>query len=365
MRNNAFHKARFYRLMQELHPTLEVLDDYVDARTTKIRFKCLDCGRIWKTLPSHVIGYRRFGCDHCSKVASALKRRTDAWAKQEDKLRKQLDGTETKILYRIDVDYFQLECKCGRTWKAFRSSIMSYVAGGCKLCSAKAAGLRKTEETISKLMGTGKYRYIKPIASNNLRVEVGCACGEVFNTSIASMRGNKPQCQSCATKKTLAANKRVQKTYTYRGRVFNVTGYEPEALDLLIKGLKIRASEITDVPPTVKYRYNNKTHTYVPDLMVVSTNTIVEVKSPYTFGLKGTMFGRNVLSILKAKARAVHQEGYQFMVILIAKHKGDTLRIVLPQDWYKQPAARLRKEVSAYFQGIIDGEIDSPYIGFS
>ena len=57
---------------------LVVLDTYINA-TTRIRFQCKVCGRVWRTTPNHVLNST--GCPPCGMKLSAKSRRENFGAK--------------------------------------------------------------------------------------------------------------------------------------------------------------------------------------------------------------------------------------------------------------------------------------------
>ena len=75
------------------------------------------------------------------------------------------------------------------------------------------------------------------------------------------------------------------------GRIDLVQGYEPQALDILIKSYKeddiiTSNSEIESLCGEINYTFEKKKHKYYTDIYIKSTNTFIEVKSEYTFNVK-------------------------------------------------------------------------------
>ncbi len=74
------------------------------------------------------------------------------------------------------------------------------------------------------------------------------------------------------------------------GEIVQCQGYEHFALDLLfeshdIEDVIISTEEINNVIGKIWYNYNDEKHRYFPDIYIESTNTIVEVKSEYTYNV--------------------------------------------------------------------------------
>lgn len=92
------------------------------------------------------------------------------------------------------------------------------------------------------------------------------------------------------------------------GRSVHVQGYEHWALDTLFQRHSEQDLKIHTGVPTVFYLVNGRRKVHYPDIFIVPTNTLVEVKSGYTFR---SMLDRNIL-----KGRAALEQGfnYQFWV---------------------------------------------------
>ena len=90
------------------------------------------------------------------------------------------------------------------------------------------------------------------------------------------------------------ADKHFKRCHKYKefelpsGRVVNVQGYEPIALSELLKeysedDIVIGVKEINKEIGRIEYTFDGKEKTYYPDFYIKSTNTIIEVKSQWTF----------------------------------------------------------------------------------
>ena len=73
------------------------------------------------------------------------------------------------------------------------------------------------------------------------------------------------------------------------GRIERVQGFEPRAIDLLLSegisedDMVISNKSISDTIGPIFYEHNGKKRRYFPDLYLKSTNTIIEVKSIFTY----------------------------------------------------------------------------------
>ena len=93
------------------------------------------------------------------------------------------------------------------------------------------------------------------------------------------------------------------------GKIVKLQGYEPQVLTELLKtysedDIVIGVKDMNITIKKIKYVYRDTIHTYYPDFYIKSTNTIVEVKSSWTYKLHKK---RNL-----AKQNACLQQGFNF-----------------------------------------------------
>ena len=92
-------------------------------------------------------------------------------------------------------------------------------------------------------------------------------------------------------------------------KIVKIQGYEPKMLTELLKiysenDIIIGVKEINKEIGLIKYLFNGKYHTYYPDFYIKSINTIIEVKSKYTYELHEE---KNL-----AKEQSCLQQGFNF-----------------------------------------------------
>lgn len=126
-------------------------------------------------------------------------------------------------------------------------------------------------------------------------------------------------------------SKRVKKFTLPSGRIINIQGYEGYAINHLLK--KYNEEQIKNSRkevPRIKYTYNNKTHYYFPDIYLPHINTIIEVKSDWTYIKDYT--------INQIKKDATEEAGYHYLFLIFDRHKNildeetlKTLRLEMPQ----------------------------------
>lgn len=91
------------------------------------------------------------------------------------------------------------------------------------------------------------------------------------------------------------------------GEIRDVQGYEPFALDILLK--EYNEEQIVtdrDKMPIIKYNNNNKIKRYFPDIYIPHKNLIIEVKSKWIYNKQ--------LDINKIKEEITKEMGYNYEV---------------------------------------------------
>ena len=98
------------------------------------------------------------------------------------------------------------------------------------------------------------------------------------------------------------------------GKIITCQGYEPFALDILLKKLNEDAvvTETKDIP-RINYKLDNKNHYYFPDRFLPLENKIIEVKSKYTYDIN---LDKNL-----SKRQATLEAGYLFEFWIFDKNK--------------------------------------------
>jgi hypothetical protein len=98
------------------------------------------------------------------------------------------------------------------------------------------------------------------------------------------------------------------------GKKINVQGYEPQAIDQLLKiyselDLIIGNRSIENKIGKIFYKYNGKSHRYYPDIFLIPENKIIEVKSAYTYN-------KNIeINLAKREACILAGFNFEFRII--------------------------------------------------
>ena len=125
------------------------------------------------------------------------------------------------------------------------------------------------------------------------------------------------QCQEIM-EKTQKNSKKYKEYKMPSGTIRKVQGYEPFALNELVKMYQ-EDDIITDRKeiPRITYMINDKKKYYFPDIFIKSINTIIEVKSTWTYKIK--------VDIIHEKANATQMAGYNYE-IWIYDGKGNKIK---------------------------------------
>lgn len=262
------------------------------------RVACLRCGKEKETSPKSLItGSISCRCVVGAKISKA-KLMPETIFHRRAKLKKR------KIClvggYLGMNKYTKAKCLvCSHIWKVLPGNLLK--KSGCPECS------------------TDKMRF------NSLckyGVEYSIQRPEVKAKSLATMRERYGVDYALQNKEILEKN--LKSAYTFKSyklgkRNVQVQGYEPQALDYLIKTKGVKPKDIRcgleSRMPTIKYLWKGKERIYHPDIFVVSQNRIIEVKSSYT---------ASVAKSLEAKRQACKEQGYKF-TLLIMGEKGERL----------------------------------------
>ncbi len=236
------------------------------------------------------------------------------------------------------------QCGCGNVWEIKPSSFLRSKTHRCSKCAYVKTG-SKTSYThaeiiarIKKIHGVkiqlvGQYRGI------NHKYRFRCnPCGRSWKASMNNVLNSKSGCPTCATQLPSRINNGRNgykfKTVEIHGCTFKVQGYEPQAIEWLLRNYpKIKAKDIkvdtSGEVPTIRYKIGRRNRTYFPDMYLPKLNHIVEIKSTYTSGLlTGKGWKKN-----QQKAKAVLAAGYKFSFLIFDKYGFKLSK--LPKEWYK------------------------------
>jgi hypothetical protein len=164
----------------------------------------------------------------------------------------------------------------------------------------------KVKEKV-KATSREKYGVDHPSQSQEFKEKSKATCREKYRVD------NPMQVYEIFKKNQKACYK--QKEYTFpSGRKTQVQGYEPIAIDMLLKIYQENDIQTCNEHKLkIKYIMNDVDHFYYPDIFIISENLIIEVKSKYTYFLDED---KNLI-----KAEACLKYGYKFKFIILDKNK--------------------------------------------
>lgn len=160
----------------------------------------------------------------------------------------------------------------------------------------------KHPNVISKMKETNLKLYGSECSLHNVTIQ------NKSKTTILQKYGVEHPMQSNEIHEKSQKNSKKFKSYTMpSGEVRKIQGYENFALDELL--LEYSENEIKtnrkDVP-RIKYTLNEKAHYYFPDIYIPKNNTLIEVKSKYTYDINKE---KNL-----EKANQCKNDGYDYKV---------------------------------------------------
>lgn len=359
-------RDKFLHKLEETHgDSVKLLSTYRTVKE-KIKVLCNECGTKWTTTPQRLVGKRQQGCPECGKIRKAESQkitiRTKTYRRLEDALRTKYDNrikcltTEEEYVYSEQNEYddtkVHLKCKCGNTWMQTPKVLINYnLRYACNACASKNAGYERKillEKRLAAIdvVHSGTITVLSKIPRNytpDYKVEFECnECGHIWKSKLKLVAAGSG-CQACAAQKNLYTPKRLSYAVDICGKQHILFGYEPQAVRWILNNTKVKEKDINTNPPKFKYKKSGKEKIYIPDLEITGRDTIVEVKSLGTAGL-GSQTKMFSLANLKAKAKAVENQGYKF--ILMVMHK-DGHRIKMPDNWRTMTRREIIKELKA------------------
>lgn len=141
-----------------------------------------------------------------------------------------------------------------------------------------------------------------PMHNQEVKDKVRETCLEVYG----GHPSQTPEIMEKITKKSKSYKKYIMPSGTIR----NVQGYEPFALDILLKEYN-EDQIITDRKfiPKINYSYNNINKVYFPDIYIPSLNLIIEVKSEWTYNIDKDI---NISKEIATKEHGYNYEVWKF-----------------------------------------------------
>ena len=174
------------------------------------------------------------------------------------------------------------------------------------------------------------YEVEYPMMSNIIKHKIkqtmtkkyGVTCALLLDVCVQRARDKMMELFSCEhgfqnleiQKKCLSSNFRIKEYQFKSGRITYVMGYEKYMIDILLNEGKDENDILTnsDCPIINWIDSQNKKHKHIPDIFLISENTIIEVKSEYTAQDK-------FLEPILLKKKFAELSGYIYKIYVIDK----------------------------------------------
>lgn len=184
--------TEFIKELKNKNPTIEVLDNYLNA-VTKIKCKCKTCNKILYMTPNALLSGK--GCYDCNMGAHIQK-----ITKPHNQFIRELNtkNNNIKILgkYKNSKTNILTECKnCGYTWNANPSNLLN--GSQCPKCTGT---IHKTHEEFVKQLKITNPNITLLGAYINSKSKILCSCNKCsfeWETTPNSLINNKTGCPNC------------------------------------------------------------------------------------------------------------------------------------------------------------------------
>lgn len=151
-----------------------------------------------------------------------------------------------------------------------------------------------------------------------------------------------PMHDAGVAERVLSKLHKMKKVTLPNGEIALLQGYEPYALDVLLKthsidDIIVEKKKIESYVGKILYKdYDGKVRRYYPDFYIVSSSKIIEVKSTWTYDRNGTLPQNKNTNLLKKAACISSGLLFEFMIIdahMIAAIKADNKCYTTGLSW--------------------------------
>lgn len=281
------------------------------------------------------------GCNACCKERAHLTAvavhglNPDTYRKRvKERTRGRIEVLEDYIGYskRSGADKIRHLCKIHGEFRTYPDRVLSTKHFGCAECVSAARRFQRrsiTPKQFKQKLREVHGNDVIPIGeyvNKTTRMEFKCVHDGCKWTTTPDSALSGHGCPECARHINIGAIGRA-KDYMLGDTAVRVRGYEPQALDLLMRKYEPSELRVGREVPTIQYTHNNKKRTYYPDIFIPEENRIVEVKSTYFFGFTDEA----LFATLKSKRAGVLRAGYKFNVLVMGR---SGRKIKIPKHWY-------------------------------
>lgn len=254
---------------------------------SKVKARCTRCGREKEAWPGYLLQYGCL-CLRGQKIAETSRRTHEQFLAELPKQNRKLIF---KSKYVRANDPIHAVCdKCGHDWRPVPVNLLN--GHGCPRC-----GRSRVIERNLKKYGTK----VNPRATASIRETMLRRYGVPH-----ALQNKKLLRKAQSTAYAL-------KPLELNGKTVRVQGYEPQAIQYLVKEKNIPESAIRcgghASIPEIPYTDETGTHVYHPDIFIPKRNLIVEVKSLYTYRV-----GKAKIRVTR---KACKELGYKFLLLVM------------------------------------------------
>jgi len=256
----------------------------------RIHPRC-SCGNM-TNLKSDFSGFRLFCSKKCAAASPVVRQKT------QKTLDENYGGHFSK-----NKDWQQQASARARTNRSYEKASKTFTA---RYGVTNRFQLRGVKQKIQATL-LERYGVDNPLKSEVIRQKITKTCLERYGVEHPMQHPEVfERCHAA-----LVASRYRRKKFTFpSGRCVFVQGYEPQVLNYLLL-CDICETEIfteRDKIPVILYTFSDRVHAYYPDIFLPKLNTLIEVKSSYTWKSQAE---QNL-----AKQAAAQEEGYRHFIII-------------------------------------------------
>lgn len=246
-------------------------------------------------------------------------------------------GWDKSLKYRCLKCSYEFECRPDRLKTKAKQGKTCYACWRLPI-------LEKQRNERFKIKADNKHLIVLEYPKEaNEKGKLHCSkCNFTFETTAFTMLKSKYCCPKFG--RNGFVDKCKSKTYVLGKRVLKLHGYEPNALDVLLKnGYKSKdiLTQQSGKVPAIPFKYKNKSRVHYPDFFIPSNNLIIEVKSNATFGINNKeLYEKN-----RAKRAAAKAMGYKYKFIVLYQSGSSIILNPLFKSWYNLSFAKFNKEI--------------------
>lgn len=326
-----------------------VVGEYRDA-FHPIQHKCKACDHVISAAPNRVLSNMSMSCPNCNLMKDPLSigSRTAMGMSFSDAVMAAYPALKFHKIGRTGGSLAEYTCSVCSTRQ--KKKIQELRQSPCRPCGLvlKAVNKRLSHEEYADRVQTQHSNNIQIIGryfDYHKRIRHKCMrCFHMWKAKPIHILTTTIACPKCVweVRKTNCEQGAVMREFLLGDRLVRVQGFEPQGLSHMVNNMGYDPDDLVVESeggvPTVEYKIRTRRRRYYPDVYVKSDNAIVEIKSTYTLGLGKTKKHKQNWSMTCAKARACHEAGYKFALLLMDM-QGNCTR--LPRRWAYMSASKV------------------------